>query len=134
MSEINKIVSHLIEVEDKPQEVKDMAYITVEILIGSANMAEIREKVRKTIAYNVKNDHYQSLKKNHPETILLFRAGGFYESYLEDAKVVADVCGLTLTKQDGMLLAAFPYQALDVYLPKLIRAGHKIAIGDMPDR
>ena len=75
---------------------------------------------------------FQELKAKHPEAVLLFRCGDFYESYMEDAEICAQVLGITLTKRssDKVSMAGFPYHALDTYLPKLIRAGKRIAICD----
>lgn len=74
---------------------------------------------------------FKNLKETHPDALLLFRCGDFYESYEEDAAAVAEICGITLTKyNDGTRLAGFPHFSLDTYLPKLIRAGHRIAICD----
>jgi len=75
---------------------------------------------------------FDELKAKHPEAVLLFRCGDFYESYREDAKVCAEVLGITLTKRssDNIAMAGFPYHALDTYLPKLIRAGKRVAICD----
>lgn len=75
---------------------------------------------------------FDELKKKHPEAILLFRCGDFYESYREDAEAIAQVLGITLTKRskDNVKMAGFPYHALDSYLPKLIRAGKRVAICD----
>lgn len=74
---------------------------------------------------------FEELKSKHPDAILLFRCGDFYEAISEDAKPVADTLGITLTvRKDGMKIAGFPYHALDTYLPKLIRAGHRVAICD----
>ena len=79
-------------------------------------------------------DQYKSLKEKHPDAVLLFRKGDFYETVNEDAKKTSEILGITLTKpQDkskGESLAAFPYHALDTYLPKLVRAGVRIAIVD----
>lgn len=76
-----------------------------------------------------KMKQFIELKDKHPDCLLLFRCGDFYESYEEDAAAVAQICGITLTKyKDGARLAGFPHFALDTYLPKLIRAGHRIAI------
>ena len=77
-----------------------------------------------------------SLKAKHPDALLLFRCGDFYETYCDDAIEAAQLLGITLTrrnngkngKQDAM--AGFPYHALDTYLPKLIRAGKRVAICD----
>lgn len=81
---------------------------------------------------------FYDLKKKHPDAVLLFRCGDFYETYCEDAGVAAKVLGITLTKssktkdKDGkpLAMAGFPYHALDTYLPKLIRAGLRVAICD----
>lgn len=77
------------------------------------------------------------LKKKNPDALLLFRCGDFYETYSEDALVASEILGITLTRRSngkqGTLaieMAGFPYHALDVYLPKLIRAGKRVAICD----
>lgn len=76
---------------------------------------------------------YQEMKKKHPDAILLFRVGDFYEIFGEDAITASDVLGITLTrrangKKSSIELAGFPHHALDTYLPKLVRAGHRVAI------
>ena len=78
---------------------------------------------------------YRDLKSKHPDAMLLFRCGDFYETYEDDARECAKVLGITLTKRqsDGVAMAGFPYHALDTYLPKLIRAGKRIAICDQLD-
>ncbi len=76
---------------------------------------------------------WKELKAKHPEALLLFRVGDFYEMYEQDAKRGAEVLGITLTKRNGTkdaFLAGFPHHALDTYLPKLIRAGERVAICD----
>ena len=75
---------------------------------------------------------FNELKAKHPDAVILFRVGDFYESRFDDAKKIADVLGLTLTRQakTKMDLAGFPYHALDTYLPKLIRAGLRVVICD----
>ena len=75
---------------------------------------------------------FNELKAKHPDAVILFRVGDFYESYFEDAKKLSEVLGLTLTRQakTKMDLTGFPYHALDTYLPKLIRAGLRVAICD----
>jgi len=79
-------------------------------------------------------EQFKSLKEKHPGAMLLFRKGDFYETVNEDAKKASEILGITLTKpQDkskGEQLAGFPHHALDTYLPKLIRAGVRIAIVD----
>lgn len=75
--------------------------------------------------------HHVRLKQQHPDALLLLRCGDFYELWLSDAEIGADVLRLTLTRRaDGVPICAFPYMALDTYLPKLIRAGHRVAICD----
>lgn len=75
---------------------------------------------------------YFNLKAKHPGAILLYRVGDFYETFGEDAIQVAGVLGIVLTKRNNggsdLELAGFPYHALDVYLPKLVRAGFRVAI------
>ena len=75
---------------------------------------------------------FNELKAKHPDAVILFRVGDFYESYLDDAKKLSEILGLTLTRQakTKMDLTGFPYHALDTYLPKLIRAGLRVAICD----
>ena len=83
---------------------------------------------------------FNELKAKHPEAILLFRIGDFYEAYDEDATKIGEILGITVTRKfnskdkgsDGhaLKLAGFPYHALDTYLPKLIRAGQRVAICD----
>jgi len=78
---------------------------------------------------------YRDLKQKHPDAMLLFRCGDFYETYEDDAKECAKVLGITLTKRqsDGVAMAGFPHHALDTYLPKLVRTGHRVAICDQLD-
>lgn len=76
---------------------------------------------------------YTSVKAKYPDTILLFRMGDFYETFEEDAKVTSRVLGITLTKRGNgaageIPLAGFPHHALDSYLPKLLKAGHRVAV------
>ena len=75
---------------------------------------------------------FEEMKKKHPDSILLFRVGDFYEVFGDDAKDAADILGITLTTRpaDGekIYLAGFPHHALDTYLPKLVRAGRRVAI------
>ena len=75
---------------------------------------------------------YCELKKKNPECLVLFRCGDFYETYEDDAQLVSDCLGITLTKshKTGLRMAGFPYHALDTYLPRLIRAGFRVAIDD----
>ncbi|MCX6121849.1 MAG: DNA mismatch repair protein MutS [Ignavibacteriales bacterium] len=76
---------------------------------------------------------YQQVKAKYPDTILLFRMGDFFETFDEDAKITSKVLGIVLTKRGNGAsgetpLAGFPHHALDAYLPKLLRAGYRVAI------
>ena len=76
---------------------------------------------------------YREMKKKHPDAILLFRVGDFYEIFGKDAVQASEVLGITLTRRQSGVdsrieLAGFPHHALDTYLPKLVRAGHRVAI------
>ena len=114
----------------------------------------VKKKLEETIAnYNAMSQakdaepelspmmkQFRDLKSKHPDAVLLFRCGDFYETYEKDAKTCADVLGITLTWRTPSkrhapgdytdAMACFPYHALDTYLPKLIRAGHRVAICD----
>ena len=78
---------------------------------------------------------YQRLKSKHPDALILMRNGDFYRSLNEDAQKVSDTLRIPIqkpkSKKDGELIAEFPHHALDVYLPRLIRAGNRVAIADM---
>ena len=76
---------------------------------------------------------YNKIKEAHPDTILLFRMGDFFETFEEDAKIASKVLGITLTKRANgaageVPLAGFPHHAIDSYLPKLVRAGYRVAV------
>ena len=76
---------------------------------------------------------YQEMKKKHPDAILLFRVGDFYETFSDDAIAASEILGITLTRRGNgaatsVPLAGFPHHALDTYLPKLVRAGRRVAI------
>lgn len=80
---------------------------------------------------------FNELKAKHPDALLLFRCGDFYETYDKDAREVSDILGITLTRRNNGRpefpatdMAGFPYHALDTYLPRLIRAGRRVAICD----
>ena len=74
---------------------------------------------------------YNALKEKHPDTKILLRVGDFYETYQDDAKDLSKTLGIVLTKRnDGVNMVGFPYHALDTYLPKLIRAGYRVAINE----
>src|SRR5437867_12944007 len=76
---------------------------------------------------------YTQVKAKYPDTILLFRMGDFFETFEEDAKIAAAVLGITLTKRGNgaageVPLAGFPHHALESYLPKLLKAGYRVAV------
>lgn len=74
---------------------------------------------------------YNALKEKYPDAKVLLRVGDFYETYQDDAKDLSKTLGIVLTKRnDGVNMVGFPYHTLDTYLPKLIRAGYKVAIND----
>ena len=82
---------------------------------------------------------FMELKSKHPDALLLFRCGDFYETYSDDAVIASDILGITLTRRSSAIgtrkdaavaMAGFPHHALDTYLPKLIRAGRRVAICD----
>ncbi len=76
---------------------------------------------------------YGKIKENYPDTILLFRMGDFFETFEDDARIASKVLGITLTKRANgaageVPLAGFPHHAIDTYLPKLVRAGYRVAV------
>lgn len=91
--------------------------------------------IKKDIAETPLMKQYNSIKAKHPDALLLFRVGDFYETFDEDAVTASKVLGIVLTKRANgtaafVNLAGFPYHALDTYLPKLVKAGYKVAICD----
>src|SRR5918993_3688234 len=78
---------------------------------------------------------HKAIKQKYPDAILLFRVGDFYETFGQDAVMASQVLGITLTKRNNgvatsLELAGFPHHALDTYLHKLVKAGHRVAICD----
>ena len=78
---------------------------------------------------------YFKVKAEHPEAVLLFRVGDFYETFADDALIASKVLGIVLTKRangsaSSVPLAGFPHHSIDMYLPKLVRAGYKVAVCD----
>lgn len=93
----------------------------------------LSEKDRKRQKQTPLMRQYWKIKDRHPGAILLFRMGDFYETFEQDAVTVADVLGITLTKRgngaaEDIPLAGFPHHALDQHLPKLVAAGHRVAV------
>lgn len=105
-----------------------IAMIQLEIDFSTPAATEITPMLRQ----------FLDLKKKHPDALLLFRCGDFYETYMQDAETASKILGITLTKSSKskdpegkpLAMAGFPYHALDTFLPKLIRAGQRVAICD----
>ena len=134
--------------EEKTSSEKDIKELAVDAAsTGAERIPEQREEKKQeekkeekvvTTAVSPIVKQYLDLKKKHPDAILLFRCGDFYETYKDDAVKASNILGITLTKSNGrkddegksLAMAGFPYHALDTYLPKLIRAGERVAICD----
>ena len=91
----------------------------------------------KDIAQTPMMKQFLEFKAKHPDAVLLFRCGDFYETYSDDAVIASEILGITLTKRSNgkgtaatIEMAGFPFHALDTYLPKLVRAGRRVAICD----
>lgn len=107
------------EVEQQPEET-------------AVEQPEVQEPVAEVKELSPIMKQFHDLKEQHPDAVLLFRVGDFYETYEEDAETASQILGIVLTTRntDGTKMAGFPYHALDTYLPKLVRAGKRIAICD----
>ena len=94
----------------------------------SARKDEIRAKINAICTCDV----YNTLKGKYPEALIMFRCGDFYEFYNGDAEIVSKVLGIVLNEGGEVIehCCGFPHPALDGYLPKLIRAGYRVAITD----
>jgi DNA mismatch repair protein MutS len=95
--------------------------------------AVARKKTKEKQVETPLMEQYYRIKKQHPDAILLFRVGDFYETFGEDAIKASEILGITLTKRANgsasyVDLAGIPYHAIDTYLPKLVRAGQRVAI------
>lgn len=90
----------------------------------------LKEETGEEIKLTPMMKQYKEIKDKYKDSILLFRMGDFYEVFFEDAKVVSNILGLTLTKRAGTPMAGVPYHAIDTYLARLIKSGKKIAICD----
>ena len=98
-------------------------------------MSAEKIETTKTIVETPLMKQYFAIKAKHPDAILLFRVGDFYETFGEDAIRASEILGITLTKRangaaSSVELAGFPHHAIDTYLPKLVRAGQRVAICD----
>lgn len=106
--------------------------------VYKGHIADVEKNVKSTIltedekSKDCVRERYAELKAKHPDAVLLFRCGDFYEVYDRDAETSAKILGVTLTVRpsDNVKMAGFPYHALDTYLPKLIRAGERVAVCD----
>lgn len=115
-------------VEDKPKEQEAKQEQKAE--------QELKQEQKTKLSPILKQ--YLDLKAKHPDALVLFRAGDFYETYMEDAKKASNILGITLTKSSKLkdpegkplAMAGFPFHALDSYLPKLVRNGCRVAICD----
>lgn len=119
-------------VEDAASAIAEVGDAEQDVDSSSPSGEDVKEVAPSTAEPTPILKQFQELKAKHPEAVLLFRCGDFYESYMEDAEICARVLGITLTKRssDKVSMAGFPYHALDTYLPKLIRSGHRVAICD----
>src|SRR5688572_17580698 len=98
-------------------------------------MSTVTKKAPKETAETPLMKQYNAIKAKYPDALLLFRVGDFYETFGEDAVKTANILGIVLTKKANgsatyIELAGFPYHSLDSYLPKLVRAGQRVAICD----
>ena len=114
-----------------PDPVKPTPTPTPEIKSETPKQKPLAEKIEQKNEPLLKQ--YQEMKKKHPDAILLFRVGDFYEIFGKDAIEASEILGITLTRRMNGLdnrieLAGFPHHALDTYLPKLVRAGKRVAI------
>ena len=94
-----------------------------------------KKKLTKTKKETPLMKQYHQIKSKYPDALLLFRVGDFYETFGEDAVKASKVLGIVLTKRHNgaaneIELAGFPHHSLNTYLPKLVRAGHRVAICD----
>lgn len=108
--------------EPKPED-KTALHATIEVGIGP----------KRDLAKTPLMKQFAEMKIKHPDAVLLFRVGDFYETFCEDAQTASEILGITLTrrangKDDYVYLAGFPHHAIDMYLPKLVRAGKRVAI------
>ena len=114
-----------------PDPVKPTPTPTPEVKSETPKQKPLAEKIEQKNEPLLKQ--YQEMKKKHPDAILLFRVGDFYEIFGKDAVEASEILGITLTRRMNGLdnrieLAGFPHHALDTYLPKLVRAGKRVAI------
>nr|WP_237489375.1 hypothetical protein [Muribaculum intestinale] len=104
----------------------------------NVNKADDKVIINDVISEDANISQYRKMKKKHPDAIILMRVGDFYECFADDAELAADILGITLTKRKNgkgsIYLAGFPHHALDSYLPKLVRAGKRVAICEKAEK
>lgn len=121
--------------KDQAQEVKETAPAKQKPQGAKAEEKPVQEAQP---ANRFPHEYYNKVHAKHPDALLLFRVGGFYEAYKEDARHLSEAVGVTVRKSESfrdengkvIAMAGFPEVALDTYLPKLVRAGHRCAICD----
>lgn len=124
--------------EEQPTEQNDEQNAETEDVNESEDATKDAEPKEENKELSPMLKQFYDLKKKHPDAILLFRCGDFYETYTKDAEDASKILGITLTRSTkqkdkegkNLAMAGFPYHALDTYLPKLIRAGKRVAICD----
>lgn len=130
----NNVEQSTQEKQEEATEVKQAETATVEKHDEQKDMAQQEDKPsdqKEQAAISPLVQQYLDLKKKHPDAILLFRCGDFYETYKDDAVKTSNILGITLTKSNGrkddegkpLAMAGFPYHALDTYLPKAHSCG-----------
>ena len=125
-----------VQQEDKTEEDSKKEDKQIEEAKEETTQAETKTVAAASLSPMLKQ--FYDLKAKHPDAILLFRCGDFYETYCNDAEKASKILGITLTRSNRtkdiegkpLSMAGFPYHALDTYLPKLIRAGERVAICD----
>ena len=117
------------DMEDKVQETKQTEQASQDKKVQAEQEQRKKSEQKDASIYR----QWKDIKGRHPDALLLFRVGDFYKMYNDDARKGANILGITLGKQSGGSMreyALFPHYALDTYLPKLIRAGERVAICD----
>lgn len=129
-----------IQLEQKPEKYSsEEKQAAITITPNTADMAKKEDKDTSVEKMKVEYQttplykQFEEMKKKHPDAILLFRVGDFYETFSKDAVAASEILGITLTRRANgkaahIELAGFPHHALDTYLPKLVRAGKRVAI------
>ena len=124
-AELSQATAHINEVAANAQ--SDAQELEKESESEDSDSDPVKEDKRATF-----EKQFEEFKEKHPDALLLFRCGDFYETYEDDAQIASEVLGITLTydRKNKRKMAGFPHHALDTYLPKFIRAGHRVAICD----